>query len=32
LFSYLVLPISMRIWVAVEYVTDRVGEAADHSL
>lgn len=31
LFSYLVLPISMRIWVAVEYVTDRVGEAADRS-
>lgn len=28
-FSYAVLPISMRSWVAVEYLTDRVGEAAD---
>ncbi len=28
-FSYLVLPPSMAIWVAVEFLSDRVGERAD---
>ena len=28
-FSYLVLPYSMGVWVAVEFLSDRVGERAD---
>lgn len=28
-FSYLVLPFSMGVWVAVEFLSDRVGERAD---